>query len=117
VSGGTPFAEAEGVPFPYTGMHVGFFPIDRRKTMDEDKARQRKLRRIVYMMAGAYILYQAYSMITEWKSGAVIDRPALLAGAIAVFIVAGLGIVIYNGLKLKKEFQDGKQEEEGRGED
>ena len=77
-----------------------------RRYMDENKKRQRKLRRIVYMMAGAYILYQAYSMGIEVKNGAVVDNVPLLAGAMVLFIGAGLAIIIYNGLKLKKEWQE-----------
>lgn len=74
--------------------------------MNDDKRRQKQLRRVVYMMAGAYILYQAYSMGMEVKNGAVVDNVPLLVGAILLFIVAGLALIIYNGLKLKKESRE-----------
>ena len=58
------------------------------------------------MMAGVYILYQAYSMGMELKRGAIVDNLWLLIGAVAIFIVARASLIVYNGLKLKKEWQE-----------
>ena len=66
--------------------------------MNDDKRKQRKMRR--------FILYQAYSMGMELKRGAIVDNLWLLIGAVAIFIVAGASLIVYNGLKLKKEWQE-----------
>ena len=52
--------------------------------MDENKLRQRKMRRYVYLLAGAYIVYQAVSMVLDVKRGVVMDNPALILGGDAV---------------------------------
>ena len=42
----------------------------------------------------------------ELKRGAIVDNLWLLIGAVAIFIVAGASLIVYNGLKLKKEWQE-----------
>ncbi len=60
--------------------------------MDENKLRQRKMRRYVYLLAGAYIVYQAVSMVLDVKRGVVMDNPALILGGAAVLAAAGLAL-------------------------
>ena len=55
------------------------------------------------MMAGVYILYQAYSMGMELKRGAIVDNLWLLIGAVAIFIVAGGAVFFFNCFELEKK--------------
>lgn len=46
--------------------------------MDEDKRKQRKTRRYVYMIAGAYIIWQGISIGIDMKNNVAADRPEMI---------------------------------------
>ncbi len=77
--------------------------------MDENKLRQRKMRRYVYLLAGAYIVYQAVSMVLDVKRGVVMDNPALILGGAAVLAAAGLALA---GVQIWALRREGKEEAE-----
>ncbi len=78
--------------------------------MEEEKRKQRTMRRYVYILAGAYIIYQAVSMGMDLRDGVVSDHPMLIAGAAVVLAAAGLAIMIWQVKKVLAE-QKGEQRE------
>ncbi len=80
--------------------------------MDENKLRQRKMRRYVYLLAGAYIVYQAVSMVLDVKRGVVMDNPALILGGAAVLAAAGLALAGVQIWALRRERKEEAETEE-----
>ena len=80
--------------------------------MDENKLRQRKMRRYVYLLAGAYIVYQAVSMVLDVKRGVVMDNPALILGGAAVLAAAGLALASVQIGALRRERKEEAETEE-----
>ena len=80
--------------------------------MDENKLRQRKMRRYVYLLAGAYIVYQAVSMVLDVKRGVVMDIPALILGGAAVLAAAGLALAGVQIWALRRERKGEAETEE-----
>ena len=81
--------------------------------MDENKIKQRKMRRYVYLLAGAYIVYQAVSMVLDVKRGVAMDNPALILGAAAVMAAAGLALIAFQVCALRREQKEEAEREDG----
>ena len=71
--------------------------------MDEDKRKQRKTRRYVYMIAGAYIIWQGISIGIDMKNNVAADRPEMIAISAVLLILTGLALIVWQLRKLKKE--------------
>ncbi len=69
------------------------------------------MRRYVYILAGAYIIYQAVSMGMDLRDGVVSDHPMLIAGAAVVLAAAGLAIMIWQVKKVLAEQREAETEE------
>ncbi len=80
--------------------------------MEEEKRKQRKMRRYVYILAGAYITYQAVSMGMDLHGGVAADQPALIVGAAVALAAAGLAIMIWQVKKLLAEQKEEQKETE-----
>ena len=57
-------------------------------------------------LAGAYLLYLAYEMFTAMRDGSTSMAPGLSILFIALFALAGLGILVYAALEWKRRDQE-----------
>ena len=83
----------------------------REKGMDEDKRKQRKTRRYVYMIAGAYISWQGISIGIDMKNNVAADRPEMIAISAVLLILTGLALIVWQLRKLKKEQKEEASED------
>ena len=62
--------------------------------------------------SGAYIVYQAVSMVLDVKRGVVMDNPALILGGAAVLAAAGLALASVQIWALRRERKEEAETEE-----